>query len=188
MIRLWRPSDASIRAFLAVQEQYPFTDPAVGATAQGPPAGYDVDRTRVRIGEGEPAFSAARAALLRWVQFNLGWTQAWPPDAPIREGQTVAVVARTFGVWWLNAARIVYVLETPFAFGFAYGTVSGHAESGEERFLIEWDREEGGVNYDILAFSRPNVLLARLGYPLARRYQQRFREQSTAAMQQAVTP
>ena len=37
-------------------------------------------------------------------------------------------------------------------FGFAYGTLPGHGGSGEERFLIERDRDDG-VWYDILAFS-----------------------------------
>ena len=47
-------------------------------------------------------------------------------------------------------------------FGFAYGTLPDHAGSGEERFLVEMDDEEI-VWYDILAFSRPNRVLARIG-------------------------
>lgn len=47
-------------------------------------------------------------------------------------------------------------------FGFAYGTLPGHVESGEERFQIEWHRSDDSVWYDILAFSRPNHPLARL--------------------------
>ncbi len=50
-------------------------------------------------------------------------------------------------------------------FGFAYGTLPDHAGSGEELFLIEWDRGEGSVWYDVLAFSRPGHILDRLGYP-----------------------
>src|SRR5262249_48997467 len=61
-----------------------------------------------------------------------------------------------------------------------------HAERGEVGFLVVWDREEGGVWYDILAFSRPRHLLARRGYPLVRRIQERFRRDSARAMQQAV--
>jgi uncharacterized protein (UPF0548 family) len=72
-------------------------------------------------------------------------------------------------------------------FGFAYGTLPEHAESGEERFLIEWDRGENSVWYDILAFSRPRHWLARLGYPLTRRLQARFRRDSAAAMLKAVS-
>jgi len=38
------------------------------------------------------------------------------------------------------------------------------------------------VWYDILAFSRPNQVLTRLGYPLVRRIQKRFAKDSAAAM------
>ena len=47
------------------------------------------------------------------------------------------------GLWWLNACRIVYVVDEAgpvTKFGFAYGTLPGHAGTGEERFLVEWDR------------------------------------------------
>ena len=40
--------------------------------------------------------------------------------------------------------------------------------------------------YDILAFSRPRQLLARLGYPFARRLQKHFARDSAAAMRRAV--
>jgi uncharacterized protein (UPF0548 family) len=98
-------------------------------------------------------------------------------------------MGRAVGVWWLNACRVVYaVVETgPVSrFGFAYGTLPGHVESGEERFLIEWDRGDDGVWYDILAFSRPNHLLTRLGYPLVRRAQKRFGRDSAAAVFRSV--
>jgi uncharacterized protein (UPF0548 family) len=101
----------------------------------------------------------------------------------------VAVVARLFGLWWLNACRIVYVVDEQGPvqrFGFAYGTLPGHAESGEERFTVEWREAAGAVWYDIQAFSRPRQVLARLGYPLARRLQRRFARGSAAAMRRAV--
>ena len=69
--------------------------------------------------------------------------------------------------------------------GAVLGTLPDHAGSGEERFLIEMD-EDGIVWYDILAFSRPNQPLARIGYPFLRRIQRRFGEQSAAAMQKTV--
>ena len=101
----------------------------------------------------------------------------------------VAIVARIAGFWWLNSTRIVYVIDEsgPLRrFGFAYGTLPGHAESGEERFLIEWNRDDDTVWYDLLAFSRPNHLLVRLGYPFVRRLQKRFARDSGKAMLQAV--
>ncbi len=66
-------------------------------------------------------------------------------------------------------------------FGFAYGTLEDHAESGEERFLVEWNRENDEVWYDLLAFSRPNQFLSRTGYPFTRRAQKKFERLPQAA-------
>jgi uncharacterized protein (UPF0548 family) len=189
MFLLRKPSPATIRDFLAAQTRLDLTYTAVGATAAVPPPGYVVDPTRIRIGEGEAVFRAAKAALGRWEQFRLGWVEAWPPGTPIQAGQVVAVVARICGLWWLNACRIVYVVEEEGPvqrYGFAYGTLPGHAESGEERFTVEWHGEDGAVWYDILAFSRPQQFLARLGYPYTRVVQRRFARDSGAAMLRAV--
>jgi uncharacterized protein (UPF0548 family) len=186
-----KPSPDAIRAFLATQSGREFTYPAVGATAAAPPSGFVVDRTRVRLGAGGDVFGAAKAALARWDHFRLGWVEAVPTDTPLAAGACVAVVARVLGLWWLNACRIVYAVDEvgPVSrFGFGYGTLPGHAEAGEERFLVEWDRADDGVWYDVLAFSRPNHPLARLGYPLARRTQRRFARDSAAAMRAAAGP
>jgi len=189
MLFLRRPTAGTIRAFLAAQARLDLTYSAVGATTTNPPTGYVVDHTRMRLGEGEKVFATAKAALERWQQFRLGWLEAGPEDTPIKEGQVVAILARSIGLWWLNACRIVAVVndDGPVRrFGFAYGTLPDHAGSGEERFLVEWDREDDSVWYDILAFSRPRHFLARLGYPWVRRTQKRFGRESAAVMLQVA--
>lgn len=189
MLMLRRPSTRTIREFLAAQSKLNFTYSAVGFTATTPPPGYAVDHTRIKLGEGERVFTAAQAALRRWDQFRLGWVEARVREGPIETGKVVAVVARLFGLWWLNACRVVYVVEELGVirrFGFAYGTLPDHAGTGEERFLVEWDQSNGAVYYDILAFSRPHQLLPRLGYPYLRRVQRRFGKESAAAMLRAV--
>jgi uncharacterized protein (UPF0548 family) len=189
MPSLRKPSTERLRDFLAAQANLDFTYSAVGATATVPPVGYVVDRTRIKLGEGARVFAAAQAALERWEHFRLGWVEAWPSETPIQVGQVAAVIARLFRLSWLNACRIVYVVdeEGPVKrFGFAYGTLPKHAESGEERFTVEWHEEDDSVCYDILAFSRPQQLLARLGYPLVRRLQKRFARHSASAMLRAV--
>ncbi len=121
--------------------------------------------------------------------FKMPWVSLGWPSVPIQVGTDVAVSIHHFGFYSLNACRIVYVVdeEDPVKrFGFAYGTMAEHAESGEERFTVEWDRDEDTVWYDILAFSRPRQMLARLGYPLSRLLQKRFAEDSKAAMLEAV--
>src|SRR3954447_15700154 len=101
MLSLRKPSAGALRRFLAGQAKLPFTYEAVGATAGTPPAGYVVDHRRIKLGESEPVFRSAIAALRRWEQFNLGWVEAWPPDTPIQKDEVVAVMGRAIGVWWL---------------------------------------------------------------------------------------
>lgn len=185
---LRRPSQEVLHAFLARQRREPFSYPEVGQSRSGTPAGYDLDHNRVRLGEGKAVFEAACAALRQWEMFPKPWTHIEPAGAPIEEGGVVAMLARALGVWWLNACRIVYVLdetEPVRRCGFAYGTLTGHVERGEERFSVEL-LADGSVWYDVRAFSRPRFWPVRLGYPLARRLQRRFVRDSQAAMKRAV--
>jgi uncharacterized protein (UPF0548 family) len=190
VLSLRKPSAETIRRFLNRQADLPFTYEGVGTTADTPPAGYVVDRTRIQLGTGEAAFDAAVAALRRWEQFRLGWVQVGFPETPIEVGQVVAVMGQAVGMWWTNACRIVYTVDEPGPsrkFGFAYGTLPGHVERGEERFMLEWNPADDSVWYSILAFSRPNRFSSRIGYPVVRRLQRRFGQQSAAAMLRAVT-
>lgn len=188
-LSLRKPSTQTLRQFLEEQAALDFSYSAVGATASTPPAGYAVDRTRIELGAGEAVFEAAKAALQRWQQFRLGWVEAWSPETPLEVGQVVAIMGRAVGFWWLNSCRVVYTVDESgdtTRFGFANGTLPGHVESGEERFLIEWDQTTNQVAYDILAFSKPDHILTRLGYPLVRRSQKRFGRDSAVSMFRAV--
>jgi uncharacterized protein (UPF0548 family) len=181
-----QPTDSHIQRVLRSQAQFGYTYPNTGATAAIPPANYVVDHTRVRLGNSSDTFDRAKRGLTNWKQFDLGWLKATPADTPIRVGEVVAVVACVFRVWTINAARIVYVVDEPNKFGYAYGTLPGHVEQGEERFLVE-RTDDGVVWYDILAFSRPRHILTKIGYPFVRRLQKRFGRESAAAMLRMVT-
>ena len=139
----------------------------------------------MRLGEGGETFDRAVAALRAWKMFDVGWVRILPAAAPLEVGTTVAVLARHYGFWSLNACRIAYLIEEDDGdvrrCGFAYGTLPEHGERGEERFTVEWRRDDS-VYYDLYAFSRPRSLLARAGYPLARRLQRRFARDSLRAM------
>ena len=186
---LMRPTTVAITHFLQEQAVQPFSYPAVGATKTTPPAGYVVDHNRVQLGSGATCYHQACAALQRWEMFNLGWLHLYWPTTPVATGATVGVLAQVFGFYILNACRIVYTIDETTAdytrFGFAYGTLPGHIEEGEERFLVEWRHADDSVWYDILAFSQPRHWLVRLGYPVARRFQKRFGRDSKAAMARA---
>ncbi len=185
MLSLQKPDRQCVERFLQSQATLDVSYVEVGASRGQPPHGYNVDRTQLLLGHGAAVFAAAKAALERWQHFQLGWVEAWPNDTKIEPGAVVAVLVRTYGFWWLNACRIVYVIDEQgpsVRFGFAYGTLPGHAEQGEERFSIEWNRADDSVTYTILAFSRPRHLLAKLGYPIVRRLQKQFGPASAAAM------
>ena len=196
MPSLRKPSPALLRRIIAERSPLDFTYAHVGATSSLPPSplhlppSFTTDHTRVELGKGATTFERAKAALGRWQQFDLGWLEAFPGDTPIRAGETVLVIARAGGLWWTNAARIVYTIDNHSnvvsRFGFAYGTLPGHVESGEERFLIEWERETDVVHFDILAFSRPRHFLVRLNRRRARAMQKRFSAEAAAAMLSAV--
>jgi uncharacterized protein (UPF0548 family) len=179
-----RPGAAAVARHLEAQRGLPHTYDAVGATRDGlpdgGPPGFVVDRNAAIVGTGGRAFAAGTAALRRWAMFP-AWTRVLPEGAPIAEGTQVCVVAHAVGLWWLAASRIVYVIDEPRRFGFAYGTLPGHVECGEERFLVEWHADDR-VEYSLLAFSRPRHWAARLATPLARRLQRRFARDSVAAM------
>ncbi len=184
------PTTIQIDQFLQEQARQPFSYAAVGATQSSAPAGYVVDHNQIELGGGEQVYQQACTALQRWEMFNLSWLQLCWPEAPLTEGTTVGIAAQAFGVHILNACRIVYTVnekaKESWRFGFAYGTLPGHIERGEERFLLTWDRQTDRVWYEILAFSQPAHWLARVGYPVARAFQRRFAHDSKAAMGRSI--
>jgi uncharacterized protein (UPF0548 family) len=188
---LWfarEPSAERVAEFLRAQSGATVSYEAVGATRTKSPAGYNFDHNRARLGTGDAAFEAACNAIRSWKMFPRPWTQITPANAPIVEGTVIAMLAHALGCWWLNACKIVYVVEetTPLRrFGFAYGTLPAHVETGEECFCVEQDAD-GSVWYDLRAFSRPRYWPVRLAKPLARGLQRRFARESLRAMQDAV--
>jgi len=187
---LQKPTDDEVRRFLAAQSKLPFPYPEVGASRNSSiPPGYPINQHRAKLGEGEEIFDHAVAALRSWQMYSTGWTKLYWPDTPIREGEVVAILANHFGFWSLNACRIIYSLEEEGAlsrYGFAFGTLPGHMEEGEERFTVEWDRESGAVWYELFAFARPKARLAKIAYPLVRLIQKRFAVDSFRGMKKAV--
>lgn len=189
LFSLTEPSEDKIRRFISKQKDAGFSYPDVGASATTVPTGYNVDHNRVQLGRGRVTWQRAVEAIRAWRMFSMPWVSLHWPSAPIRVGTDVAVSVHHLGFYSLHGCRIVYVVdeEGPIErFGFAYGTLGEHAESGEERFTVEWNRDEDRIWYDILAFSRPRQMLARLGYPLSRSLQRKFAKGSKLAMLQSV--
>jgi len=184
-----RPTEERIRSMLSSQQGRQYSYSEVGASRGRLPSGYSILHHRVELGSGSPLFARASEALQQWKMFDIpGFWLCWP-TTPFREGNAVAVLVKHFGFWSLNFCRIVYVINEDSSvrrFGFAYGTLAEHAEKGEERFSIEWDRSSDLVTYDVLSFSRPGNWTTSIVYPLARRLQRHFVHNSLIAMTRAV--
>ncbi|HEY0875442.1 MAG TPA: DUF1990 domain-containing protein [Vicinamibacterales bacterium] len=183
-----RPTQRVIDRFLRASQDLSLSYAPVGIVRTRP-AGHAVDEVTVAIGRGHADFERARAALLAWKHFDIGWVDTFPRHAPVAAGTVVAVLIRHLGFWSLNGCRVLYGIGSPgdaSRFGFAYGTLTNHAESGEELFEVFLDPQTEDVVYRIRAISRPQAMLARLGQPIVRVLQQRFRDHSVAAMKRAT--
>jgi uncharacterized protein (UPF0548 family) len=190
MFLLSHPSRQVIEHFISAQTASDFSYSQMGAAdTLNFPKGFDVDHNRIQLGVGRETWERASKAIKSWQMFNMPWIQLCWPQAPIKVGTNVAILIDHFGFVSLNASRIVCTIEQEGAvwrYGFAYGTLADHGESGEERFSVEWNKADDSVWYDLLAFSRPKALIARLGYPLSRMLQRRFVDGSQRAMLRAV--
>lgn len=92
---------------------------------------------RLSIGSGENTFDAAREALRAWhPQKSLG-ASIVPPESRPDLGETVVLELGIGRARLVVPNRIVAVVDEPDRYGYAYGTLPGHPERGEELFLIE---------------------------------------------------
>lgn len=197
MLLFHKPSEEEVQTFLRSLQIAPLSYAMAGCTRDGAAAGFHRDQQRVLLGHGEETFRRACEAIRSWQMLPPSVVEVSPRESPTTAGTLVAILfrARLLGGWLVLPTRIVYAVDDVATnehaeivrFGFAYGTVQGHWEQGEEQFLIEWDRRDDSVWYDLLAISRPRHPLAWLSYPYVRWQQARFRRQSAEAMKGAVT-
>lgn len=152
------------------------TYPEVGATAGVLPAGYRHIREWLCIGRGEDTFLAASDALSRWEVHRRAGLRV---EASCRAAPGTDVVLRRLG--FRIPCRVVYTIDEPARRGFAYGTLAGHPETGEERFCVE-HRPDGSVYAVITAFSKPGRWFTRIGGPAARAVQRRLTSRYLRAM------
>lgn len=146
----------------------PFTYSEVGATSSELPEGYHRFRLRRRIGHGRALFEHAGTAILDYrMQKGTGIFH----DASTVKAEPGTRLTVRLGVGPLAIiapCRVVYVLAAPDQRGFAYGTLPGHPEIGEELFAVEYDPADESVYGVVTAFSRPGTWYTRLGGPVVR--------------------
>lgn len=184
-----RPSPREIEEFINQSRHLPLSYEQVGIAKLSPP-GFSIDEASGVLGQGVQTFERAKLALTEWRHFEMGWVDLFPRGAAIEPGTVVVVIVRHLGFWSLNGCRVVYGIgdmKTGANFGFAYGTLTNHAEMGEEIFEVLLDPESENVVYRIRAVSKPRAALARIGYPITRVFQERFRQCSIKALQRAIS-
>ncbi|MFC5501873.1 DUF1990 family protein [Lysinimonas soli] len=128
------------------------------------PVAFDGEGTPVQpattAGDGELVFAPDGSALVRPGDTALLKWRLWPAKIP---------------------ARVVYVIDEPDRKGFAYGTLPGHPERGEEAFVVE-RRADDSVWLVIRAFSRPANAFFWAAYPALRLLQAVFTDRYKRAL------
>lgn len=135
---------------------------------------------------GRNTFDAAVDGLKAWVCHRGIGATVHPEGAPIAEGSTILVVLRVGRVRLLVPNRIVAVVNEPDRYGFAYGTLRGHPEHGEEAFLVE-RHANGRTTATIRVAAKGDWLIARLASPLVRCLQRTALDRYLAALQRYAT-
>ncbi|MDY7090077.1 MAG: DUF1990 domain-containing protein [Actinomycetota bacterium] len=139
-----------------------YTEVGATRTERMPPGYTHVVRDEV-IGRGRAAYERAVDALHDWRMHRAAGFRIVRGGERAAEG--VDIVLRFYGM--TVPCRVVYVVDEPNRAGFAYGTLPGHPEHGEEAFIVVLTPDDE-VRFQIRAFSRPATLLTRLGGPIAR--------------------
>ena len=133
----------------------PYTYPELGATAEAElPAGYRHVRRSLVLGHGDDVRRRALDALLHWRMHRAAGLHVTPQREEVRAGE---VVVQRLGIGPIGLTipcRVVRVtLDDGRGGGFAYGSLPGHPEIGEESFTVR-------------AFAKPAIRLTRIAPPV----------------------
>jgi uncharacterized protein (UPF0548 family) len=140
----------------------PFTYREVGATAGHLPDGYHHVRESAVIGRGRGRFDAAAARVMEWGMLRGAGLRVTPSSEIAQVGSVVVVRMGPVGA----PCRVVYVVDEDNRRGFAYGTLPGHPESGEELFAVRYDPSTDAVHAEVTAFSRHATWWSKAAAPI----------------------
>jgi hypothetical protein len=150
---------------------------------EGPRAGdrhdeFQREVARERPGEPEPdgAYRALANAILAYRVFPPDLIEGVLRRTPVEVGDVVGIRYRVLpGVSLFFAARVTARFEGIdgglFRTGFTYRTLAGHAEAGEETFVVEKSLADGRISVALRSWSRPGLWMTRALSPLLRRVQ-----------------
>lgn len=163
-----------------------FTYEEVGATRKAGhcPEGFHPLHVRTRIGEGEEVFRRASEALLTWEMHRAMGVGVLATEERAAPGVDVTI---TLAGVIKAPCRVVWTVAERRRAGWAYGTLTGHPECGEEAFVV--DRTgDGTVWLTITAFSRAAKWYARAGGPATRMLQHAYARRCGAALRSLCAP
>jgi uncharacterized protein (UPF0548 family) len=169
-LRLGRPSVTELDRLLDRARSSSLTYDHVGSTLAPIDALRRVHQQQLVLGHGAAAFESATLGLRRWACHRGIRAAVHPADAAVEVGSTLLVVLHAGPASVVVPDRVVAVVDEPDRFGFAYGTLEGHQERGEESFLAELLADgtvRGTISVDAVAATLP----ARLVAPVVTRFQ-----------------
>jgi uncharacterized protein (UPF0548 family) len=150
----------------------------VGATAGPLPAGYRHVQKSAVIGRGRQRFEDAAEAVMQWGMLRGAGLRVEATTEVAAVGSEVIVHMGPVRV----PCRVVYVVDEPDRRGFAYGTLPGHAESGEELFVVRYDPSTDDVFAEVTAFSRHATWWSKAAGPITSRAQRVVAKRYLAAI------
>lgn len=183
MLSLHRLTPEQLDAVLAEARRARPTYPEIGASRGDVlPSGYHHVRVEERIADAS-GFDRAVEGLRTWAAHE-GAGLRIVPSEPVEPNGTVIAVTSMGPARIVAPCRIVAVFQEPDSFGFAYGTLPGHPERGEESFVLE--RRDDSTYFCVRAFSRPVDPLARLSGPIGRALQRSVTQRYVGALRRYV--
>jgi len=148
------------------------------------------DTLEVEIGVGDEAWERAKEGIRHWVPFDLAWSAIATRGNIPKPELDVVVHATILGLHFTVACRVVsihdYEDDSSARFGFTYGSLMSHVETGEELFEVVRD-SAGRVSYRIDVMARPSRWYTRVTTPLVDHYRRRFRADSAEAIRRYVS-
>ncbi|MGI8756959.1 MAG: DUF1990 family protein [Acidimicrobiales bacterium] len=177
---------AQLTVLAGSDERIRLTGPPFPRLSARPPGGADAPdfAAERELGTGRDPFERARAALRAFVP-QRAVASVLPDDAVAVLGATVLVALRLGPVTVVAPDRIVAVVDEADRWGFAYGTLPGHPERGEEGFEVV-ARPDGSVVARVTVSARPALPASSLLAPVVQRVSRHYAGRYLDALQAAI--
>lgn len=160
----------------------------VGATRspEALPEGYHHLRHSAVVGHGRAAFEAAGTAVTTWRTHRASGATVRSEAVRAEPGVRLEVSAGVGRVRIGAPCEVIWTAYEEHRTGFAYGTLTGHPEQGEESFVVEL-APDGTVRFTVTAFSRPAAWYTRLAGPLVPVLQRAYARQLGRTLRRLVS-